>query len=183
MNKRIIPNGYTLREYTNPHASIYLSEMNENFYALGFSGKKSKKDFHFRFKTLEEREIYIDKYINRLIEHEKTVKNRKEKRLNFSHSLKIGDILYSSWGYDQTNVDFYQVIDVLNKTIKIREIESAMPQGEDGFMTGNIIPVKDKFTKEKTLLKRVLPDNCIKITSFSWARLWDGKPKRISWYA
>lgn len=23
--------------------------------------------------------------------------------------LKVGDVLYSSWGYDQTNIDFYQV--------------------------------------------------------------------------
>jgi hypothetical protein len=25
------------------------------------------------------------------------------------HSLKVGDILYSSWGYDQTNISFYVV--------------------------------------------------------------------------
>ena len=23
---------------------------------------------------------------------------------------QIGDIVYSSWGYDQTNVDFYEVV-------------------------------------------------------------------------
>lgn len=28
----------------------------------------------------------------------------------FRRSLRVGDILYSSWGWEQTNIDFYQVI-------------------------------------------------------------------------
>ena len=34
---------------------------------------------------------------------------------------KVGDLFYSSWGYDQTNIDFYQVVRVISdKTIEVR---------------------------------------------------------------
>lgn len=34
---------------------------------------------------------------------------------------KAGDLFYSSWGYEQTNIDFYQVVRVISdKTIEVR---------------------------------------------------------------
>ena len=38
--------------------------------------------------------------------------------------LAVGEILSSSWGYEQTNWDFYQIVKVSNKSIWLREIES-----------------------------------------------------------
>lgn len=35
------------------------------------------------------------------------------------HSLKIGDILYASWGYDQTNVDYYKVTRTTKHTVDL----------------------------------------------------------------
>ena len=29
-----------------------------------------------------------------------------------THSVKVGDLFYTSWGYEQTNVDFFQVIEL-----------------------------------------------------------------------
>ena len=48
------------------------------------------------------------------------------------HDLKVGDILYSSWGYDQTNIDFYQVTAVGVHSVKIREIEQKVVGGSTG---------------------------------------------------
>ena len=36
--------------------------------------------------------------------------------------MEIGTILVNRWGYDQTNVDFFQVIKVTEKTVVIRQI-------------------------------------------------------------
>lgn len=38
--------------------------------------------------------------------------------------VKVGDIFYSSWGYDQTNVDFYEVLSVskTGKTAKVVKV-------------------------------------------------------------
>ena len=39
--------------------------------------------------------------------HDEAVARSSEE---FRRSLRVGDILYSSWGWEQTNIDFYQVI-------------------------------------------------------------------------
>lgn len=37
--------------------------------------------------------------------------------------VKVGDIFYTSWGYEQTNLDFYQVVGLVGKvTVKLRKI-------------------------------------------------------------
>ena len=36
--------------------------------------------------------------------------------------MEIGTILVNRWGYEQTNVDFFQVIKVTEKTVVIRQI-------------------------------------------------------------
>ena len=100
-------------------------------------------------------------------------------------ALKLGDILYSSWGYDQTNIDFYQVTRVLKASVEIRRISSK--QGpEDGFMTASVTPVKDYFVGEP-MVKRIAYTQSgepnVKIKSYAWAYIWDGRPKRCSWYA
>ena len=38
-------------------------------------------------------------------------------------AIIVGDIFYSSWGYDQTNVDFYQVVKTTPKTIALKKID------------------------------------------------------------
>lgn len=45
----------------------------------------------------------------------------KKTELN-ENGYKVGDILVNVWGYDQTNIDFYQVISASAKNIKITEI-------------------------------------------------------------
>lgn len=37
--------------------------------------------------------------------------------------MKQGDIFVRSWGYDQTNVDFYEVVKVAAKTVTLIPIE------------------------------------------------------------
>ena len=37
----------------------------------------------------------------------------------FRESLRVGDILYSSWGWEQTNIDFYQVIAIRGSAVDL----------------------------------------------------------------
>ncbi|NQJ68527.1 hypothetical protein HO543_01450 [Streptococcus suis] len=53
------------------------------------------------------------------------------------HGALVGDVLCSTWGYDQTNYDFYKVIKVTAKTITIEKM--------NGFDRGTIL--KNKKTK------------------------------------
>ena len=43
------------------------------------------------------------------------------------YGVKVGDIFYSSWGYDQTQTDFFQVIALVGETsVKVREVYPTM---------------------------------------------------------
>lgn len=102
-----------------------------------------------------------------------------------------GDILSCSWGYDQTRVDFYQVVKVTAKTVTVREIAKRyVTRGYGGEAT--VMPVVDAFVaNEKPLASRRFHfpqatsyrdreynENkwrySIRVTDFSHAHLWAG---------
>lgn len=56
---------------------------------------------------------------------------------------KVGDIFYTSWGYEQTNIEFYQVIKATAKTLRLHCIaENKTPTD---CMVGYTEPAKNEF--------------------------------------
>jgi hypothetical protein len=98
--------------------------------------------------------------------------------------LKVGDILESSWGYDQTNIDFYQVVKLVGKSsVSLRQMACASTP-EQGFMTAYktpTTPLGEPFTKREGQLEDGKP--YVRLSSYAYAFPWDGKPARYSWYA
>lgn len=97
--------------------------------------------------------------------------------------MKQGDIFVSSWGYDQTNVDFYEVVKVAAKTVTLIPIERKVQL--KGFMRYTAMPIPGSG-KGKAFRRRVI--DCFdvpacRITSYATARLWDGKAREGSSYA
>jgi hypothetical protein len=94
--------------------------------------------------------------------------------------IKVGDIFSSSWGYDQTNVNFYEVVSVTARTVKVREI-GAEYSDDGGFR--RLRPAKGRFL-EKSHLRRYRDNEAvtkrpskgyrdtinIKVRDFAWAR-------------
>lgn len=70
----------------------------------------------------------------------------------FRESLRVGDILYSSWGWEQTNIDFYQVIAIRGSAVDLRQLDQRTT--EDGYMCGTTVPLPDVF-KGKTHTHRL----------------------------
>ena len=108
--------------------------------------------------------------------HDEAVARSSEE---FRRSLRVGDILYSSWGWEQTNIDFYQVIAIRGSAVDLRQLDQRTT--EDGYMCGTTVPLPDVF-KGKTHTHR-LSKNYIRIDSYRTAWKWDGQPLRCSWYA
>lgn len=100
---------------------------------------------------------------------------------------KVGDIWYSQWGYDQTNIDYYQVTKVTKAMVWLTPIGSHTT--ETGFMSGECIPLPDHFCgkaerhKFKTHKFNGKDEFYCSINSYKNAYEWDGEPKRCSWYA
>ena len=87
----------------------------------------------------------------------------------------IGTALYCSWGYDQTNVDFYEVTAHIGKaTIEIRPIGQALASAGRG--SDSVTPQFGNFTGEP-MRKRMNKWGGLTMTTYSNAYPWDGTPK------
>lgn len=131
---------------------------------------------------------------------------KKEMKKDFVNPFKEGDILHHSWGYDQTNCDYYQVVGVKKASVILKKIMCQSVKGTEGFMCEHVLPVKDAFIEKgshaltkysdeitpenPTITKKVSynvnPDKTLRYfipTPYGWCDKWDGKPNYSSWYA
>jgi len=98
------------------------------------------------------------------------------------HGCEVGSIFVCSWGYEQTNIDWYQVVELRGKsTVVIRQIHSAdASNGNEGWAQGKSIPAIDHF-KGDAMVKRIARGR-IAIESYASAYLWDGRPRHWTAY-
>lgn len=103
----------------------------------------------------------------------------------FEHGVKPGDIYYYSWGYDQTNIDWYQVISVTKASAKLKKLEDKKSSDGSTTMTGKTVPIPNKFQKDAPITRRISSFSGEPYMKMDHGGLspWDGKPKRFSTYA
>lgn len=99
--------------------------------------------------------------------------------------IGIGAILRSSWGYGQTNVDYYQVTGMSpsGKTVTLRQlasIDTTQAQRGGSSMSGKKRALPDEFTG-KPFQRRIGANGRIKIRDYASASLWDGADNYYSW--
>ena len=97
--------------------------------------------------------------------------------------VKVGDIFVCSWGYDQTNIDYYKVLAVKNKSVIIAEVSQT--RNYTGNMQGECMPDVDNVVG-KPMTKRIggYGDSVsLKMTSYSWAYKWSGKTNHFTEWA
>lgn len=85
----------------------------------GFRWHRQKKIWYA--KNTPERMELANSIADGKVEAAPAVKAPKKKENKFG--VKVGDLFYASWGYDQTNVDFFQVIELVGATsVRVREV-------------------------------------------------------------
>lgn len=150
--------------------------------ALGYAGAAGKPAFHFRFASEHAREPYAAAWVQKQFAIVARRAEEKAERAAVTHGLAVGDVVYTSWGYDQTNVDFYEVVDVRTaKTVHIRPLGKTTT--ETGFMCGITQPRVGKFDGDKVFRCRATGERVLCLMAGRSARWWDGRPVACSWYA
>ena len=117
--------------------------------------------------------------------------------------VKVGDIFSASWGYEQTNNDFFQVIALVGESsVRVREVhlpciesEAVSPMSEDRVfqITRDLLPAASRSVfiddQERGDLKRLTPTYSgdsvkFKLASFANAYLCKGDSIKVyeSWY-
>lgn len=171
-----IPKNATKVAHKESDAVAYISKNRNGFpCAMLFVGRRSKPEWNFWFRDEKIMMKKIENYF----------KNRAEytdrKKTSSVRNVKVGDILVSTWGYDQTNVDFYQVTELVGaksaRIIKIRQNKT-----ETGYMSGTTVPntSNDASTDVGQVVR--INDRSAKINGCH-ASVWDGKPVYWSSYA
>lgn len=92
--------------------------------------------------------------------------------------VKVGDFFYSSWGYDQTNIDFYKVVGITpsGKSVKVRQWSSKRVGGSE--YSDSMVP--GESAQGPVMTKRLSDINgraSFTLTSYANGYYWDGKPK------
>lgn len=114
---------------------------------------------------------------------EKPVDKTPEPTLAEKLGVNDGDFFYSSWGYDQTNVDFYRVLEVTKsgKSVKVQHWTS---KNVGSGMHDSVVPGDGPVTDHKGVAAPVetkrLKDvgrAAFHINSYSNGYHWDGTPK------
>lgn len=173
--ERYIPAGYTQLAIDNPADVVVYTNNGANgkWSAICFAGKAINSTWYYLFKNEEAMLTKVAETVNSRIARAATVAKYKAERLAPT-DLKEGDILYCSWGYDQTQVDFYKVKQMLgNNRIKIVPMTAVIAEQS----TGADYMVAGEEKGEPMLKIANGKQNSVKITSYSNAYLWDGQPK------
>lgn len=153
--------------------------------AIFYLGKRTKPEAHLIFPSLEARDAYLARFVEKAerFAREKAERKAAEKaaRAAFTHGYALGDILVSSWGYEQTNLEFFEVVGVPSgKSVLLRPVASRRVRST-GWASADVAPAPGQFTGE-AFRKLVAPGGAghekgvVRINSF--ANAYQSDPER-----
>lgn len=158
-----------------------------------------KKSIWYGFADQKE----LEKALNVNKVENKPEKKAKSKAKEFDFNVKVGDLFYSSWGYEQTNVTFFQVIELIGKkSVRVREVlpdmvsetpTCGMAADRSYKLTSELLPARDRSTfikdQDKGDLKRLKSyhkdsrnNPQFDVSSFCNAYKYNGEELYESWY-
>ncbi len=171
-----IPENATHTRHDDIKVDVYTYDLHNGAPCLlVFGGRRNKPDMYFKYSTEERRQEALDRYLESA-RKTLTYKAARRAERKAPNTLEVGAILYTSWGYDQTNVDFYQVVDKPSAHfVTIRKVAS-QTVSSNGSMD-YVAPLEGEFTEQG---KRVKADanNSVRISDGRGrATEWNGEPK------
>jgi hypothetical protein len=162
---------------------------NSRYGVIAYGGQRSSADFHEAFKTIERVHERVEGWFDSMKQRKARIAEYRAERFS-GHSLKVGDVITNSWGYDQTNVDWYAVVKITRAFVWLQPIAAHVE--ETGFMSGNSAPQVDTTAASPSAwgfvhLNRPVEKHAAHNTSVSMkygsGSKWNGETRYASWYA
>lgn len=151
-----------------------------------FAGKANKPLVHTMYRTEEQAMAEVRQWATIRSQRAEAKALKSQERKDYVPDISVGDVYVSSWGYDQTNVNWYQITAVSStgKSVIVRQIESDVVSSGQG--TDMVMPVKNNFTRHAPIKcipqKGYKGEPSLRISTSQTARKWDGKPQHAtSW--
>ena len=112
-----------------------------------FIGRAKKPAWRYRYKNEAGRQQAMDRQAEATAKRKAEQDARRKERFK-PHTVKVGDLFATSWGYDQTNVEFYECTAVNSKnTITARRV--CGEHKADGPMSGQCRAKPGAFVEDK----------------------------------
>jgi hypothetical protein len=172
-----IPKGSTKVADKHSDAVAYLSNSTRDGRPLlmVFYGKQSQPVANYVYKDNVRREQAIKEWFTSRQKAEAYTAKRHADRKNFVHDYKVGDILHTCWGYDQTNREFFEVTEVKGKFLILREL--AQESYRTSYDQGQCSPLPGAYLNKEPI-RRLAQEHGIKISECRTA--WKSEPKMIA---
>ena len=145
---------HTKVERSDIGATVYLETLeNGDVVLTAFAGKRKKPDMYYSYRTIEAAERDMNEYFDRISNWVERNRQRKAedllRRAYYKSDSNVGDLFVSSWGYEQTNVDFYQIVAKKGYKVTLRKIAGETIPGSQGRDCDSVRPVRDAFVGEE----------------------------------
>jgi hypothetical protein len=123
---------------------------------------------------MAEATAYVKRYFATVIAVKQSAEHHKAeaaaKAAEVVAELRIGSIFKAAWGYEQTNIQYYEVIAKTAKTVTVQEIITT--GYTTGYMSGKCAPLPGSFRKgSKAKVCRPGAYGSIKLDSYKIAFL------------
>lgn len=122
--------GYRKVADKNSTAVVYIQKHGDGFYYVkAFQAKRQKPDYYVRVKKLEQ---FVTRFFKEVQQTEAYKAKWKAEAEAKCAAIEVGDIYYTSWGYEQTNVDFVMVTGRTAKTVKYVPVGKVLDHNKGG---------------------------------------------------
>lgn len=157
--------------YKNEKTGTVIFVKNDENIAIGFKRKSTKTAFNYKFNSKAAMLNYIKEFTLRDESEQLEKELRVAERKAFVPEFEVGDIFLGSWGYDQTNNNFYQVIGKENKKAIVKELKQKLEYFEQMSLAGKAYPLPNEFYKEQEIKRIVQLGNRIKVDECITAKI------------
>jgi hypothetical protein len=128
----------------------FLCKHGARFSVISYAADAFNPTEHYGYRTEEQARAAVAKFqafAEDLAARRQARKDERKAKIAKGHGLQVGDVLRSSWGYDQTNIDYYEVTKLVGvRMVEVRKI-AAMKE-YSGDMSGVCVPQPGRFIGE-----------------------------------
>jgi hypothetical protein len=145
--KFYVPTGAICVRHRNSTAVAYVyTNARGSLGAVVFQGKAQKPAWHFTFRDEAARTKRVREFFAGIAHVEQARIARRAERTAWVNPYKAGDVFSTCWGYDQTNREYYQVVEVRGKHLIVRQIASGYVETQ--WLAGKAAPMVGEFIGE-----------------------------------
>ena len=151
--------------------------------AAVFYGKQAAPIFNYIYRDEARRTADVTRAFEGRRSWLASKAERKAKRTEWVRDYKVGELLKTHWGYDQTNVEYFEVTEVKGKHLILREI--AQESISTGYDQGKCVPMPGMYLTPRfegddrgKPLRKLAREGGVRICDVRWASRT--KPKLVA---